>query len=254
MSWKLRVLISALLLTPAAALGLGLGEIRLNSALNQPLSAEIDLVAATPEELGALDANLASSEVFARYGLDRPAFLSSLEFTVGRRTGRPQRAAGAFARRDHRAVRLVPRRRQLAAWTPAPRVHGIARPAGHALHRRESGRRAGRGAGDDCPAAPASPATPEPEPAPAPTQRQLQGQRQPAPAVAAGSTYEVAHGDTLYGIAGSISGGDRQDNPAHDDRDVPRESRGVRRQHQPVARRRDPARADLRRHRRHRSR
>ena len=84
MSGKLRVLISALLLTPAAALGLGLGEIRLNSALNQPLSAEIDLVAATPEELAALDANLASSEIFARYGLDRPAFLNSLEFTVGR--------------------------------------------------------------------------------------------------------------------------------------------------------------------------
>ncbi len=84
MSGKLRVLISALLLTPAVALGLGLGEIRLNSALNQPLSAEIDLVAATPEELAALEANLASSDVFARYGLDRPAYLNSLEFTVGR--------------------------------------------------------------------------------------------------------------------------------------------------------------------------
>ena len=84
MSGKLRVLISAILLMPAAAFGLGLGEIRLNSALNQPFSAEIDLVAATPEELAALDAHLASPEVFARYGLDRPAFLSSLEFNVGR--------------------------------------------------------------------------------------------------------------------------------------------------------------------------
>ena len=54
MSGKLRVFISAILLTPAAALGLGLGEIRLNSSLNEPLSAEIDLVAATSEELTTL--------------------------------------------------------------------------------------------------------------------------------------------------------------------------------------------------------
>jgi pilus assembly protein FimV len=84
MSGKLRVLISAILLTPAAAIGLGLGEIRLNSSLNEPLAAEIDLVAATPEELGTLNAQLASQEVFARYGLDRPAYLNSLEFSVGR--------------------------------------------------------------------------------------------------------------------------------------------------------------------------
>jgi len=35
---------------------LGLGEIHLNSALNEPLNAEIDLIAATPEELTALRA------------------------------------------------------------------------------------------------------------------------------------------------------------------------------------------------------
>ena len=72
MSWKLRVILSAMLLAPSAALSLGLGEIRLKSALNEPLSAEIDLVAATPEEIAALDAHLASAEVFQRYGLDRP--------------------------------------------------------------------------------------------------------------------------------------------------------------------------------------
>ena len=84
MSCKLRVLISAILLTPAAAFGLGLGEIRLGSSLNEPFAAEIDLVAATPEELATLNAQLASTEVFSRYGLDRPAFLGSLEFSVGR--------------------------------------------------------------------------------------------------------------------------------------------------------------------------
>ncbi|MGB5131477.1 MAG: hypothetical protein WBO00_02600, partial [Steroidobacteraceae bacterium] len=84
MSWKLRVIVSAMLLAPSVALPLGLGEIRLGSALNEPLSAEIDLVAATAEELGVLRAELASRDLFQRYGLDRPAYLDSLEFRVGR--------------------------------------------------------------------------------------------------------------------------------------------------------------------------
>ena len=63
---------------------LGLGEIHLNSALNEPLNAEIDLIAATPEELTALRASLAPRDAFTRYGIDRPPFLSSLTFKVGK--------------------------------------------------------------------------------------------------------------------------------------------------------------------------
>ncbi|MBP6514813.1 MAG: hypothetical protein KA224_06505 [Steroidobacteraceae bacterium] len=89
MSWKLRVLVPALLLAPQAAMALGLGDIRLNSSLNEPLAAEIDLVAATPEEVSALQAKLASRDLFQRYGLDRPQFLDSLQFRVGKgRDGR----------------------------------------------------------------------------------------------------------------------------------------------------------------------
>ena len=44
MSWKLRAAVSALLLAPQAVFGLGLGDIRVNSALNEPLAAEIELV------------------------------------------------------------------------------------------------------------------------------------------------------------------------------------------------------------------
>src|SRR3970040_1391566 len=84
MRWKPRVIVAEMLLAPQPVLALGLGDIRLGSALNEPLSAEIDLVAATPEELSALQAQLASSELFQRYGLDRPAFLDALEFRVGR--------------------------------------------------------------------------------------------------------------------------------------------------------------------------
>ena len=63
---------------------LGLGDIRLSSALNEPLRAEIELLAATPEELSNLTVQLASQDTFQRYDLDRPGFLTSLQFEVVR--------------------------------------------------------------------------------------------------------------------------------------------------------------------------
>ncbi len=72
------------LVAPSLAHALGLGDIRLSSALNQPLDAEIDLLNATPEELAGLKASLASRETFTRYGLDYPNFLSSVALTRGK--------------------------------------------------------------------------------------------------------------------------------------------------------------------------
>ena len=46
-----RLMLMACLLIPSLSWGLGLGEIHLNSALNEPMNAEIDLIAAGPEEL-----------------------------------------------------------------------------------------------------------------------------------------------------------------------------------------------------------
>ncbi|MGA2778414.1 MAG: FimV/HubP family polar landmark protein [Steroidobacteraceae bacterium] len=74
----------ACVLSPSLGWALGLGEIHLNSALNEPMRAEIDLIAATPEELTALRASLAGRDAFTRYGIDRPPFLSSLVFKVGK--------------------------------------------------------------------------------------------------------------------------------------------------------------------------
>lgn len=61
---------------------LGLGEITLTSALNEPLDARIELVSATPEELANLRVALASADTFERYGLYRPLFLGRLQFTI----------------------------------------------------------------------------------------------------------------------------------------------------------------------------
>ena len=72
------------LLLPGISLALGLGDVHLNSPLNAPLDAEIELVNATPEDLATLDAKLASKETFARYGLDWPQFMAGVSVTRDR--------------------------------------------------------------------------------------------------------------------------------------------------------------------------
>jgi pilus assembly protein FimV len=75
------VLMMALSL-PGAAHALGLGEIHVNSALNEPLAAEIDIVGATAEELSSLTASIANRDTFLRFGAVRPDFLASATFKV----------------------------------------------------------------------------------------------------------------------------------------------------------------------------
>jgi len=72
--------LSALL--PTNSLALGLGEIEVNSFLNQPLSAEIEVISARPGEIDDLLVSLASREAFARAGLSRPRHLLDLRFSV----------------------------------------------------------------------------------------------------------------------------------------------------------------------------
>src|SRR5215469_2280469 len=71
--------LALLLALPSAAFALGLGDIRLLSPLNARLEAEIDLVDITPEEMSTVQAQLASRETFARYGLDWPPYLSGVQ-------------------------------------------------------------------------------------------------------------------------------------------------------------------------------
>ena len=69
-------------LIPLSVGALGLGEISLKSALNQVLVAEIPVTADSSDDLSQLDVRLASPETFERFGLDRPQFLNTLNFTV----------------------------------------------------------------------------------------------------------------------------------------------------------------------------
>src|SRR5438874_2494551 len=74
--------LALLLALPSAAFALGLGDIRLLSPLNAPLDAEVELVDVAPDEVNTLQAQLASRETFARYGLEWPAYLSGVQVHV----------------------------------------------------------------------------------------------------------------------------------------------------------------------------
>jgi FimV-like protein len=67
---------------PGAGHALGLGEIHVDSALNEPLAAEIDIVGATADDLIGLKAQVANRETFQQFGADRPNFLNTTTFKV----------------------------------------------------------------------------------------------------------------------------------------------------------------------------
>lgn len=72
---------AATALTSEMAYALGLGEVTLKSALNQPLVAEIELLDARTLSPGEVVPVLASPEDFNRAGVDRQYFLTDLTFT-----------------------------------------------------------------------------------------------------------------------------------------------------------------------------
>jgi len=69
-------------LSTGVANALGLGEANVESALNQPLSAEIELVNVRDLEQNEILTNLANRKEFLRAGVDRAFFLSDLRFAV----------------------------------------------------------------------------------------------------------------------------------------------------------------------------
>ncbi|WP_259756277.1 FimV/HubP family polar landmark protein [Pseudomonas sp. GCEP-101] len=82
---RLRKLVQAIAaasaLTSGMAHALGLGDIHLRSALNQPLDAEIDLVEVRDLSAAEVIPKLASPEDFNKAGVDRQYFLTGLKFT-----------------------------------------------------------------------------------------------------------------------------------------------------------------------------
>lgn len=125
-----------LLLGSGNAAALVLGRISVDSAPGEPLRARIALLALPGGGTEGVTARLGSEEHFARAGLDRPAHLESLRFTVEPGAGAsgrigitgPEPAGAPF----HFLVEVTgPRQRALREYTilPASVAQGVAVPA-----------------------------------------------------------------------------------------------------------------------------
>ena len=67
---------------PGLAAALGLGKLTLDSGLNQPFEARIELLSVTAEELSTLRVRLADIDAFRRAHIERPFILSQLRFQI----------------------------------------------------------------------------------------------------------------------------------------------------------------------------
>ena len=221
-----RFSLALVLLLSGNAWALGLGEIRLDSALNAPMRAQIELLSATPEELENLQVGLASEETFERYGLDRPYYLQDLKFEVvksGSSQGNYIRVTSARPITEPFLTFLVEamwsRGRLLREYTVlldpptfAPPPAAETRPAVTAPQRSapaDSGRIERQAEPRPMPAAEVPTARPSPIPAPAP-----RSEPEPTPApkpqagepdlpfdTMSGEDYVVQPRETLWGIA-----------------------------------------------------
>jgi pilus assembly protein FimV len=211
--------LALLLALPSAAFALGLGDIRLLSPLNAPLDAEVELVDVAPDEANTVQAQLASRETFARYGLDWPAYLAGVQVrNVRTPDGRQMiklKSTDAIAEpfitllvevnwsRGH-LVREYTMLLDPPVYTPGPSAAStpVSAPSSGAGTREGAIARAA-----ESPAAQAS--TPEPAAAnPAPRNAPSAMRSAPAQASESGaaSTHLVQRGETLSAIARSAAG------------------------------------------------
>jgi len=77
-------LVASALALPAPAYSLALGKLTVNSALGEPLSAQIELAAATREELESLTAKVADATLYRQNNLSYQSVLSRARITVER--------------------------------------------------------------------------------------------------------------------------------------------------------------------------
>lgn len=76
-----------LLIVPQMSFAAGLGKLRVNSGLGEPLSAEIDVLSATNAELDSLEAKIASDSVYESQGIDRPSLYNAIRVEVKKKNG-----------------------------------------------------------------------------------------------------------------------------------------------------------------------
>jgi pilus assembly protein FimV len=80
-------LVVGALALPGVAWPLGLGKLTVDSALGQPLSARIELLSATKDELDSLTAKVADSSLYRQNNLTYQGVLTRTRITVERGAG-----------------------------------------------------------------------------------------------------------------------------------------------------------------------
>lgn len=201
-------LLTALVMIGPTALAVGLGPVNVQSRLNEPLRAEIPLLSVSPGGADKIQARLASPDDFERIGLDRPAVLTRLDFSVDTSGPRPViRVSSKRAVRDPFLTFLVrlewPQGQLLREYTvlldppvlapaaePAP-----AREASHAVERPAGAERpASEAGGERQSATPGSPARES-------TAGAAPARQSTAASGGAGRYGPVNAGETLWSIA-----------------------------------------------------
>ncbi len=89
-AFRVSLLVIILMLPWTAIHAAGLGKLTLNSALGQPLSAEIDIVTANRDEVSSLKASIATREAFAQAGINYEPNFSTIKISIeSRANGSP---------------------------------------------------------------------------------------------------------------------------------------------------------------------
>ncbi len=71
-------------LLPISVFAAGLGKLNVMSGLGEPLKADIELIAVTPEELSSITAAIASEEAYATQGIEKPASHNTIKVIVAK--------------------------------------------------------------------------------------------------------------------------------------------------------------------------
>ena len=213
------VALAAACLLGSSAWALGLGRLTVQSALGEPLRAEIEVTNLSEEEAGSLNLRLASPDAYRAAGIEFNPALAGARVTLQRRadgrstlrvaSDRPlaEPFVDVIVEANWATGRLV--REYTLLLDPPTRLAAPPAPASPAL-----------ASGTPAAAVPASPATPAPAPAPAtaaaaaperpaaapsPAARTAPAAAaapaRPSAAAAPGSEYRVRGGDTLSAIA-----------------------------------------------------
>ena len=81
-SFRVSLFVIILMLPCAIIQAAGLGKLTLNSALGQPLNAEIDIVTTSSDEVQSLKASVATREAYAQAGISYESILSSVKASI----------------------------------------------------------------------------------------------------------------------------------------------------------------------------